>query len=213
MIAIAGIPIPFPLCVPEIANFLETLFVYKYLARPMADAPIPPAAAYGYLLTATGGILNLIAAADAHFYCKYGTRAAGRKSPALAALFAWLIPGGGHFYLRRRAKAALGCGALVLTFLVGVLLTRGTSPQRDRDLYFWSGEILLGIPAAAATVINFGRRVKTDMPLGELGLLFTTVAGLLNVLFILDAYATAERDIDAPAAVEGENATVPAANP
>lgn len=198
-LAFGGRTFGIPLAIPEIANFLESFVVYNWLARPIIDAPIPASAPFGYVLTAMGGIVNLIACADAHFYCKNESLPAGKKSPAIAALFAWFIPGAGHLYLGRRGKALLGFSALLLTFIIGAMITRGTSPQRDRDLYFWSGEILLGLPAAAATIIQFGRRIQSELPLGEMGLLFTTVAGLLNVLFILDAYATAERDIHAPA--------------
>lgn len=208
-----GRNIGIPLAVPELANFIETFLVYNMLARPVPEAPVPSGAAIGYFLTAAGGILNMISVADAHFRSRVGAQADGRKSPAIAALLAWLVPGAGHYYLGRRGKAALGAGALLITFAIGVFLTHGTSPQRDRDLYFWSGEVLLGLPAALANVLNFGRRIRQDLPLAEMGLLFTTVSGLLNVLFILDAYSSAERDAIAPAAepAAAANPTTPTA--
>ena len=47
------------------------------------------------------------------------------RNPYLAALLAWLIPGAGHFYQRRRAKGALFCICVLSTFLFGLGLGRG----------------------------------------------------------------------------------------
>ena len=47
------------------------------------------------------------------------------RNPYLAALLAWLIPGAGHFYQRRRAKGALFCICVLGTFLFGLGLGRG----------------------------------------------------------------------------------------
>lgn len=47
------------------------------------------------------------------------------RNPYLAALLAWLIPGAGHFYQRRKAKGALFCICILSTFLFGLGLGRG----------------------------------------------------------------------------------------
>ena len=47
------------------------------------------------------------------------------RNPYLAALLAWLVPGAGHFYQRRRAKGALFCICILSTFLFGLGLGRG----------------------------------------------------------------------------------------
>ncbi|MFN0207308.1 MAG: DUF6677 family protein [Planctomycetota bacterium] len=190
-----GINITIPLAIPDAANFIESLIATKFYKNPHVDAPVPASAPFGYILAAFGGVLNVIAVADAHYRCVHGAVPQGYKSPAAAALLAFLIPGGGHYYLGRRGKALIAGIALTLTLVIGIVLAEGATIQRERDQYFWSGQILLGIPAAVATVVNHGRRIQHEMPLAELGLLFTTVAGLLNVLMILDAYSTAERDI------------------
>ena len=52
------------------------------------------------------------------------------RNPYLAALLAWLIPGAGHFYQRRRAKGALFCICILGTFLFGLGL--GSRPRRVR---------------------------------------------------------------------------------
>jgi len=47
------------------------------------------------------------------------------RNPYLAALLAWLVPGAGHFYQRRRAKGALFCICVLSTFIFGLGLGRG----------------------------------------------------------------------------------------
>ena len=47
------------------------------------------------------------------------------RNPYLAALLAWLVPGAGHFYQRRRAKGALFFICILGTFLFGLGLGRG----------------------------------------------------------------------------------------
>src|SRR5215475_6484588 len=40
----------------------------------------------------------------------------------MACLLAWLIPGGGHFYLGKRAKGGLFLAVVLLTFVTGMAL-------------------------------------------------------------------------------------------
>jgi hypothetical protein len=82
-----------------------------------------------------------------------------------------------------------------LTLVLGVAFSAASVGQRERDQFFWSGEVFLGAPFLVASVVNSANRIQSDIPLGELGLLCATIAGLLNILLILDAYATAERDL------------------
>lgn len=201
--------ISLPVAIPEIGNFLETWAAIILFGIPVPDAPLPAVTPFGHVLAAAAGIMNVMAASEAHYLFKYkqstAPRFAAGKSPGVAALLGWVVPGLGHVWLGRGAKGLLGGGVLILTFVTGVVLAGGTNVQRERDLYFWSAEILTGAPAAAATILDFGRRVQHPMPLAELGLLFTSVAGLLNILLVLDAYATAERD----ATAQESNAAAP----
>jgi hypothetical protein len=53
------------------------------------------------------------------------------KDPALAALLAWLIPGLGHWYQGRRAKAALYFLCILGLFSFGVYLSSSNEPCRQ----------------------------------------------------------------------------------
>ena len=87
------------------------------------------------------------------------------KDPALAALLAWLMPGWGHWYQGRRAKAALYFLSIMGLFCYGVYLSSSNQPCRaggnkigyGRAVYFawhhhlaYLGQIGVGLPALPA---------------------------------------------------------------
>jgi len=111
----------------------------------------------------------------------------------LAAVCAWAVPGLGHVVLGRYAKA-LYFGLLVTgTFGLGVWLGEGGSVSAARFPFHVYGQYGAGLPALVASWIG-------EAPLGhtvdrlELGLVMTTVAGILNIIVVVDAYESARRD-------------------
>ncbi len=136
------------------------------------------------------------------------------KIPAVAAFWAWLIPGAGHYYQRRYRKSLLFALCIILTYLMGMILGGGKVVYAK-----WDGEekrwpFLCQIGAGAITfpaVIQAYRKTKRQEPiLGgfmappdartlsnwnkdlaagcDIGTLYTMVAGLMNFLVIFDAY-------------------------
>jgi TM2 domain-containing membrane protein YozV len=111
-----------------------------------------------------------------------------------ACLFAWLLPGAGHFYLGRRGKGLL--------FLVGLLSLFGLGVAMDARLQLTLGledplaalysvaQVALGLPYFIARAAGFEAGKVTSVTF-EYGNTFTAVGGLLNILVILDAYDTA----------------------
>lgn len=96
------------------------------------------------------------------------------KDPGLAALLAWLIPGLGHLYQGRTAKAILFFVCIMGTFVYGVYLggrsdlgygraTYMSFRQNDNRLYFLA-QIGVGVPAFPA-VIQAVRVGRGDKPL------------------------------------------------
>jgi hypothetical protein len=117
-------------------------------------------------------------------------------------ILGWVIPGGGHFLLKRTGRGALIFASVFLMFLFGLFM-RGMmfTPQ--------SGDVL-------TTLINYGGFVA-DLSAGALylvsalfgysqpdmagdvhdyGTKFLVTAGLLNILAMVDAYeiATGRKD-------------------
>jgi TM2 domain-containing membrane protein YozV len=116
-----------------------------------------------------------------------------RRSAVPAALFAWLLPGAGHLYLRRPGKALLFLGAIGALFALGVAMdSRLTMNLGLDDLLaslFSLAQMAIGLPYLAARALGFDGDVRSVT--FEYGNTFTAVAGLLNILVILDAYDTA----------------------
>jgi len=112
----------------------------------------------------------------------------------LAYLLALLLPGGEHLFLGRRAKELMLLAALVLLFGLGVAIDA-------RLRFYWGLDDVLGIivgvsqavtglPYVAARLLGFedGRVTSVTFDYGNT---FTVVAGLLNMLVVLDVWDTA----------------------
>jgi hypothetical protein len=110
----------------------------------------------------------------------------------LCIVAAWLVPGAGHWLLGRRAKALLYFGLLTFTFLCGMWLAdfRNVRVDDDFKLYFW-GEALIGGLAFPALWLTKGLELVQEQPRLDVGLLFSTVAGIMNVCVMVDVYETA----------------------
>lgn len=136
-----------------------------------------------------------------------------KQSPALTLLFAWVLPGAGHWYIGERTKAVLFCFILVTMFVLGVLLTEGgcvnISPRgiikvalrvavldfrgaseisTGRHPWAFLLQACNGLVAFAALVLSAGRPEFPASRVGDFGLLLTLVAGALNVLLMADAF-------------------------
>jgi len=109
------------------------------------------------------------------------------------ALAAWAVPGLGHLLLGKPHKAAY-FGLLILgIFGLGLVFGHGASVSAARFPWHIYGQMGAGLPALLADrllgVIPQGRTIDRL----ELGVVFTTVAGIMNVVAIVDAYELARR--------------------
>ena len=110
--------------------------------------------------------------------------------PLLPCVAAWLVPGAGHLWLGRRRKAAIFFPVLTLMFGVGLWLEGRLFPFRlDQPLVALEAlaELGLGLPYVAARLAGagMGRVVAITY---EYGNAFLIVAGILNMLVVLDVF-------------------------
>ena len=119
-----------------------------------------------------------------------------------AGLLAWLVPGLGHIYLGQRLRGVICLVIITVTFWSGVAIggVSGTVNPQTRKLWFFA-QLCTGGNALAAYALNRsvapspadGSGTSTGPYLSaEVGVHYTGVAGLLNVLLILDAMACAD---------------------
>jgi uncharacterized protein DUF6677 len=111
-------------------------------------------------------------------------------NPTLVSIAAWIVPGAGHLWLGRRQKGLVFLVALPLMFATGLWLNGRIFP-------FELAQPLVGLAAIAALGSGWPFFVAKLMGLGqgivtaasyEYGNTFVIVAGLLNMLIVLDAY-------------------------
>lgn len=117
---------------------------------------------------------------------------AGRWAPAVA--LAWLIPGGGHFLLKRPVRGALLGACVAATFLLGLMM-RGTlfQPQTGDILTTviycggFVGNLMSGVLYLFTVWLGYAQP-DTAGHVHDYGTKFLVAAGLLNVLAMVDAF-------------------------
>ena len=121
--------------------------------------------------------------------------AAPRPAAAVpACLLAWLLPGAGHLYLRRTRKGLIFLGAIGALFILGLAMDSRLQMAVGLDdilaSLFSLAQMAIGLPYFAARLLGYEAGSVTSVTF-EYGNTFTAVAGLLNILVVLDAYDVA----------------------
>lgn len=183
------------LLAPEAGNLGAMLAYLKVSGFGALEAtPFPRGMFLGSVLCAVAGLANLLLAAHAHLAARApAPRRPGEPHPALLAAAAWVLPGLGHWLQGRRRRALLVAALLLGLFLLGTWLAEGSNLSRERHFYYWSGQVLLGGPALVLEALLGGLRVTGEIRWVDVGLLYGCMAGLLNVLAVLDVYGVAEQ--------------------
>ena len=113
-----------------------------------------------------------------------------RQVPVYLPLIAgWLVPGAGHFLLRKWGRGALLAASIVGMFAVGLAMQGMlySSAHEVLDLLGLAGDLGNGLLYVVAQLLGLGAdqvRVTT----ADYGTRFIVVAGLLNVIAAVDAH-------------------------
>ena len=108
----------------------------------------------------------------------------------LLGLAAWAVPGAGHLWLGRRAKGVVFLVALPLMFAIGLALQGRLFPFDLSELLVGLAafaDLGIGVPYFIAGALGFGAGDVRAVTY-EYGNAFIIVAGLLNLLVVIDAY-------------------------
>ena len=106
----------------------------------------------------------------------------------IVGLLAWLVPGAGHFVLKEKKRSIIIFATIVLTFCtglyissIGVINPMGAKPWYVAQLINSPIVAALGyLTATGAYPVVYGRP-------NEIGQIYTSIAGLLNLLCIVNA--------------------------
>jgi hypothetical protein len=115
--------------------------------------------------------------------------------PAVA--LAWLVPGGGHFLLKRTVRGALLLFAVASMFLLGLMMRGVMFEPKTGDLLTtiiycggFLGDLASGILYLLTVWLGYTQPDVAGF-MHDYGTKFLVTAGLLNILAMVDAYEIA----------------------
>lgn len=121
----------------------------------------------------------------------------------IAGLLGWIVPGLGHLYIGERTRGLIFMVTIALTFWVGVAVggVKNTVNPQARSLWF-IGQVCAGVHPFMA--IAWSRQVEIPPnadkshyiaygQMEDISIVYTAIAGMLNILVILDVLARAEQ--------------------
>lgn len=105
----------------------------------------------------------------------------------IVGLLAWLIPGAGYFLLKEKARGIIIFTTIVLTFCAGLYVgSIGVIDPIEGKLAY-AGQIMSSPMVAVLGHITAGGGFPVYGRPSEIGQIYTSIAGLLNLLCIVNA--------------------------
>jgi len=105
----------------------------------------------------------------------------------IVGLLAWAVPGAGHFLIGERKRAAIICVTIVATFALGLYVgSIGVVDPINARLWYLAQILASPLVGAIAQTTRSGDYVSYGRPF-DVGQIYTSIAGLLNLLCILSA--------------------------
>jgi hypothetical protein len=112
-------------------------------------------------------------------------------------VIAWLVPGGGHVYLKRYYRGAILGGCTVILFALGLLLRGYLFEPMTGDLLttiiYTGGAVAdraAGLPYILAKIFGYSAPDVAGHSV-DYGTKFLVIAGLFNILAMVDAFEIA----------------------
>ncbi len=200
---------------PEVGNLGALVYHMKTFGYGIGHMrPWPDAMWLGCWLTACSGILNACLMVQAHSDARAPKGAAdpGFGRIARSVLAAWAVPGLGHWLQGRKLRAVGFFLLLVGMLLLGTWLAAGSNLSRERHFYYWAGQFLAGIPGLGLEALFGHTPVTQERAYADAGLDLACLAGMLNVLALMDVYAFGEKRALEPAQAPPEALAAPVAS-
>jgi hypothetical protein len=193
---------------PEILNFpahaLGSILSFdtSFDAQRLWRLPRPPLEHLGGFLAAASGYLAAFWSADGHWGMRLRRDGDSLPSPAaqvcnpgFAAGISWLLPGAGHVLAGQRNKGLLMGAATLGMFALGLLFSLGHGVSLKIASVWWIGESMCGCGTLFASLVTAPARMAPEPANLDLGTVLCTVAGLMNLVVMVDAFTVAERSV------------------
>lgn len=116
-------------------------------------------------------------------------RAKGNQIPILifVALLSWFVPGAGYFWLKEKKRAIIVFATIAITFWLGIYI--GSIGVIDPVVAkpWYAAQIINSPMVALLGHISAGGNYPVYGKPNEIGQIYTSVSGLLNLLCIVNA--------------------------
>jgi TM2 domain-containing membrane protein YozV len=102
----------------------------------------------------------------------------------------WLLPGAGHFMLRRWIRGLLLFISVIVMFTLGIMMQGkiySANAGDILDMLGFVGDVGSGVLYFAAQIMDLGRGA-IHIAVADYGTKFIIVAGLLNIMAAIDAH-------------------------
>jgi len=123
-----------------------------------------------------------------------GEAAAAPRSPIPVVALAWLVPGGGHFLLKRYGRGGLLLFSVASMFLLGLMMRGPMFHPQGGDLltviiYYggFLGDLASGLLYLLSVWLGYNQPDVAGH-VHDYGAKFLVAAGLLNILAMVDAW-------------------------
>jgi hypothetical protein len=114
----------------------------------------------------------------------------------------WLIPGGGHFLLKRHGRGALLAASVLAMFLLGLAMRGAMFQPQTGDILTtiiyvggFIGDLASGLLYLLTVWLGYAQPDVAGH-VHDYGTKFLVAAGLLNILAMVDAYEIVTRKKD-----------------
>jgi hypothetical protein len=107
----------------------------------------------------------------------------------LPLIAGWLVPGGGHFLLRKWGRGALLAASILGMFALGLAMQGKVYANAHDilDILGLAGDLGNGLPYVISRFLGLGD-VQVQVTTADYGTRFIVVAGLLNIIAAVDAH-------------------------
>lgn len=111
------------------------------------------------------------------------------SSAIIACVCAWLVPGGGHLYLRKWGRGLIFLGIVLLLFSLGIWMDGNLFSLQAGffGVLRFFADVSMGLPYIIGKAVGIGHGKVTDFGY-EYGNTYLYTAGLINMLLVVDSF-------------------------
>lgn len=120
-------------------------------------------------------------------------------SAPVAAILAWMVPGLGHWLIGERRRGVIFFIVITVTFWAGIAVGGVRTTITPKENGAWIAAQLCAGPQALGALYwsnyrseHYPDELKAGYPGSNISVVYAGVAGLLNLLIIIDTLARAE---------------------